>query len=304
MTMMSQNISKKDSLTETKALDIVDKTTETDNLKNIKTVAVLKDTIKINSPKKTMVLENWDPIRFNPYKKKTFQKFPFLIQFNDSIYSSPIEGKKVVTSRFGWRRGRAHRGIDIDLVTGDNVLAMLDGIVRFVRYSTGHGKTVIIRHYNGLETAYSHLSKYSVKVNDTVKSGQIIGKGGITGNARGSHLHLTTIYKGNYINPEYLFDFGKQNKIRKQQTWITEKWTTAQKHSSKRQSKLKLHNSYDEALTSQKQQNRSKIYIVKRGDTLYGISNRYHVSLNRLCKTNSIRKTSTLKIGQKLIITL
>ena len=247
--------------------------------------------------------EKWDPINFNPYKKETIKK-PFHIHFSDSTYSSPIEGKKVITSRYGWRRGRPHNGIDIDLVTGDQVKSMFDGVVRFARYSSGHGRTVIVRHFNGLETAYAHLSKYTVKVNDTVKAGQNIGIGGTTGNARGSHLHLIVSYKGNYINPEYLFDFTEDNTIRNQNIWVTKKWVTAEFHTSKKQTNLEFLTTESMALASQAEENRKKIHVVRNGDTLSGISSKYHVSLTRLCKTNAIRKTSVLKIGQKLIVNI
>jgi len=257
--------------------------------------------IKIDSIYNTVMSKNWDTKKFNPYKGN-IEKKPFQLQFTDSTYASPVGRKKVITSRYGWRKGKSHKGIDIDLITGDNVMAMFEGVVRFVHYSTGHGKTVVIRHYNGLETAYAHLSKYVVKVNDTVKKGQIIGIGGTTGNARGSHLHLGVSYKGNYINPEYLFDFGKENKIRKQNFWITKHWVTAHFHTSRKQSNLFYYNNYEEALASQKKQNKRRIHIIKQGDTLSEISNKYRVSLVKLCKTNGISKRSILKIGKKLII--
>ena len=174
---------------------------------------VEQESIKKDSIKKQLMLENWDNKVFNPYKNQRIE-FPFKISFDDSTYASPILRKNVVTSRFGWRWGRAHKGIDVDLITGDKVMAMMDGKVRYVGYHSGHGKAIIIRHYNGLETVYAHLSRYNVKVNDVVQKGDIIGKGGRTGNARGSHVHIETTYKGNYINPEYLFSFDDNNKIK------------------------------------------------------------------------------------------
>ena len=83
--------------------------------------------------------EFWDTTVYNPYKN-TVAEFPLNVKFDDSTYASPISRKKVITSRYGWRRGRPHKGIDIDLITGDSVSAILDGIVRFARYSRGHGK--------------------------------------------------------------------------------------------------------------------------------------------------------------------
>ncbi|WP_353780014.1 peptidoglycan DD-metalloendopeptidase family protein [Winogradskyella sp. 3972H.M.0a.05] len=245
--------------------------------------------------------EYWDNTVYNPYKKVAVS-FPLPIKFEDSTYASPVSRNKVVTSRYGWRWGRAHKGIDIDLITGDSVFAMFDGVVRFARYNSGHGRTVIVRHYNGLETVYAHLSRYGVKENDSIKKGQYLGKGGASGNARGSHLHLVVNYKGVAINPEYLFSFDSLNTVRSKELWVTRKWTRAHYHNSKRQSKIKLLLSEEEALASLKKQ--KKIYVVKRGDTLSRISKRNNVSISSICKTNYIKRNSILKVGQKLVLEL
>lgn len=290
---------KKDSLTNKTIIEI--ERSKKGFIKNKKLEDFISKQIKIDSLQSAIMTEAWNTVKFNPYEYQ-LKKDPFRITFTDSTYASPIERKKVITSRYGWRKGRPHRGIDIDLVTGDNVLAMFDGVIRFRGYSSGHGKMVVIRHYNGLETAYAHLSKYDVKVNEVVKKGQVIGKGGTTGNARGSHLHLIVSYKGNYINPEYLFDFGEENKIRKQDQWINNNWVTTYFHSSKKQSDLVFYDSYEEALTNQKKQSIKKIHTVKSGDTLSGISNKYRTSISKICKINAISKKSVLKIGKRLII--
>jgi murein DD-endopeptidase MepM/ murein hydrolase activator NlpD len=255
----------------------------------------------INSTKKSIDIkgEYWSNTVFNPYKN-TAVDFPLKLTFTDSAFISPIKRDKVITSRYGWRRGRPHKGIDIDLITGDSVVAVLDGIVRFATYNGGHGRTVVVRHYNGLETVYAHLSRYMVKPNDTVKKGQLIAKGGNTGNSRGSHLHLVTSYKGNYIHPEYLFDFSKNNKIRAKELWITRKWTRPGLHSSRRKSKLDLLISESEAIASVQKQ--TKIYLVRSGDTLSRIANRNNTSIASICKSNLIRRSSILKVGQKLVL--
>ena len=242
---------------------------------------------------------NWDTNTFNPFKNEKVA-FPTEIKFEDSSYTSPIHIKKVVTSRFGWRKGRAHKGIDIDLVTGDSVVSMFDGIVRFAKYNSGHGRTVIVRHFNGLETVYAHLSKYAVKENDTVKKGALLGKGGTSGNARGSHLHLVINYKGVAINPEYLFDFGDQNHVRSKRIWVTDNWVQPGLHSSKKQTKLQVILTKEEAIASL--ETRKQVYIVKRGDTLSRISYRNNVSVSTICKTNYIKRATPIKIGQRLIL--
>ena len=257
-------------------------------------VSTKTDTVDIKA-------DHWDNTVFNPYEKN-FVEFPVKLKFSDTTYASPIPRNKVITSRYGWRKGRAHQGIDIDLVTGDSVVSMLDGVVRFARYSSGHGNTVVVRHYNGLETAYAHLSKFNVKENDTIKKGDLLGLGGATGNARGSHLHLVVSYKGEFIHPEYLFDFSSNNAIRAEELWLTKKWTRAQYHNSKRKSDLALIESEEDALASLLET--KIVYVVKPGDTLSRISQRNKVSINAICAANAISQHSTLKIGQKLVIDL
>lgn len=267
-----------------------------------KTTIKLKNSINtanLNDSILDIKREYWDNSIYNPFKNVKVD-FPIEITFDDSTYTSPINFKKVVTSRYGWRRGRAHKGIDIDLVTGDSVVSIFDGIVRFANYNTGHGRTVIVRHFNGLETVYAHLSKYAVQVNDTVKKGQLLGKGGVSGNARGSHLHLVVNYKGISINPEYLFDFGEQNLVRSKNIWVTNNWVQPGLHNSKRQTKIAVLHTEEEAIASL--ENRKQIYIVKRGDTLSRISSRNNVSIAAICKSNYIKRTTPIKIGQKLIL--
>ena len=243
--------------------------------------------------------EFWDTSKIKiDYGTKV--SYPIHIQFKDTNYVSPISKKKVVTSRYGWRWGRAHKGIDIDLITGDSLYAMFDGVVRFANYSSGHGRTVVVRHFNGLETVYAHLSRYGVKENDTVVAGSYLGKGGTSGNARGSHLHLEMNYKGIPVNPEYLLDFNENNEIRAKDIWITKTWTRPELHSSKRQSKLEIFSTEEEAIASMNRE--PKVYIVKKGDTLSKISLRNNTSITAICKSNHMKRNSTLRIGQKLII--
>jgi murein DD-endopeptidase MepM/ murein hydrolase activator NlpD len=243
--------------------------------------------------------EYWSNSIYNPYKGVPV-KFPLKITFQDSTYASPISRKKVVTSRYGWRWGRAHQGIDIDLVTGDSLFAMFDGVVRMAVYNGGLGHAVVIRHYNGLETTYAHMSRYAVKANDSVKKGQYIGKGGRSGNARGSHLHLVVSYKGQYIHPDYLFAFDETNKVHGKDLFVTRPWTKAYYYSSRRKPEIDLITTEEELLSYQEQE--KKLYTVKKGDTLFRISRRNNISIEALCKTNAIKRNTILRVGQQLII--
>jgi len=107
---------------------------------------------------------------------------------NDSSFCMPFEG--LMTSKFGYRRSRFHKGVDIDLHTGDPVKCAFDGKVRYAGKANGYGNLVVIRHFNGLETYYGHLDKINVMSNDEIKAGDVLGLGGNTGKSTGSHLHF------------------------------------------------------------------------------------------------------------------
>ncbi len=241
----------------------------------------------------------WDCEKINPYKDVVLPT-PFKINFDQTTFTSPVDHKMVVTSRFGRRRRGAHRGIDIDLVTGDFVRSVLPGKVRFVGYSRGHGKTVVIRHANEIETVYAHLSAYTVKENDKITEGQIIGFGGNTGNSRGSHLHLEVRYKGVCIHPEYVFNFDGSETINGQELWVTNGWKSPRLHSSYRKSKIKGLSSEEEAVAYQKSE--PKYHKVRKGDTLSQLARSYSLRLSEICSLNSISKNSILRIGQMIQI--
>lgn len=123
-------------------------------------------------------------------------------------YVPPVKGK--LTSPYGWRArfGRMHRGVDLNLRVGDSVVSAFDGKVRLVKYeAAGYGHYVVVRHDNGLETVYGHLSKTLVKPGQRVRAGQLIAKGGNTGRSTGPHLHFETRFMGLAVNPEAIIDF-------------------------------------------------------------------------------------------------
>lgn len=114
-----------------------------------------------------------------------------------------------ISSGYKYRWGRQHHGIDIGLKTGDPVVAAWDGVVRYAQWNkSGYGNCVIIRHKNGLETVYGHLSKIQVTPNQYVRSGDTIGLGGSTGRSTGPHLHFEIRYKDFSIDPELVVDYN------------------------------------------------------------------------------------------------
>ena len=241
--------------------------------------------------------DRWETDKVNPYRDVTLPS-PFKIEFDQTSFTHPLDREVVVTSRFGRRRRGLHRGFDLDLITGDSVRAMMPGKVRFVGYSRGHGKTVIVRHANEIETLYAHLSGYNVKVNDIINEGEVIAFGGNTGRSTGSHLHLEVRYKGVCIHPEYVFNFDGSNTIRGKELWVTNMWKSPRVHSAYRQSKLVSLHTKEQAIAAQNAE--PKYHRVRKGDTLSHIAQKYHVGLKKICSLNSISTTSILRIGQTI----
>ena len=189
-----------------------------------------------------------------------------------------------ITSPFGPRWRRMHNRLDLKVNIGDTIVAAFDGKVRIVKYERrGYGKYVVIRHDNGLETVYGHLSKQLVEENQLVKAGEVIGLGGNTGRSTGSHLHFETRFLGIAINPIYMFDFPKQD-------IVADTYTFRRTQGSKRAG------SHD----TQVADGTIRYHKVKSGDTLSRIAKLRGVSVSTLCKLNRIKPTTTLRIGQVL----
>jgi murein DD-endopeptidase MepM/ murein hydrolase activator NlpD len=152
--------------------------------------------------------EDWN----NKYAHRATE-LPDSFRINLRHFCMPCKSR-VVTSNFGARWGRAHKGLDIKVYIGDTIRAAFNGRVRIVNYeAAGYGKYVVIRHNNGLETIYGHMSAWLVEENQVVKAGQPIGLGGNTGRSTGSHLHFETRLCGVALNPALMFDFRNQDVV-------------------------------------------------------------------------------------------
>lgn len=201
-------------------------------------------------------------------------------------YSLPVKNVNV-TSKYGIRHGRNHNGTDLDLETGDTVYAVFDGKIRYSQYhSGGFGNLVIMRHYNGLETYYGHLSKLLVDPNAIVKAGDPIGLGGNTGRSTGSHLHFEVRFYDQPINPESIFDFKKE--VINDPNLFVHKGVFEHSHSSSSSTSSKTGSSS------------KKYYKIRSGDTLSGIAKRNRTSVSALCRLNKMRVTDTLRIGKTI----
>ncbi len=226
-----------------------------------------------------------------------------------SHFCMPCDSR-LVTSHFGYRPRfrRKHYGTDIKVYVGDTIRAAFDGKVRLVKYEgKGYGKYVLIRHPNGLETLYGHMSKQLVKEDQEVKAGQPIGLGGSTGRSTGSHLHFETRFVGDFINPELLFSFEAHDvkgdtyvyRANGRSSFVNERDLASNTSTETVTSEASKAEESRQFQAQQRQRtSRSQIYKVKKGDTLSSIAKRYHTTVDRLCKLNNISKTKVLQLGQ------
>lgn len=229
--------------------------------------------------------DNWNTEWVNPYKATV--QFPDSFSIDVSEYCMPVPGYK--TSDYGPRWRRMHRGVDLKLQVGDTVRAAFSGKVRITKYEArGYGYYVLLRHTNGLETIYGHLSKILVRPNQIVKVGEPIALGGNTGRSTGPHLHFETRFLGLDINPNKIFDFV--NQVPHTDTYVFRSKTPVKNVSSAQLAASKSKNNGSKYLT----------YRIKKGDTLSSIAVKYRTTVNSLCRLNGISKNKVLRLGQTI----
>lgn len=154
---------------------------------------------------------------------KLFAKNPQLTlnleQLEDYDFAFPLPGGKVI-SPYGGRR-KYHSGVDIKTRANDTIVSAFDGIVRMSKPYSAYGNVVVVRHYNGLETVYSHNSKNLVKPGDRVKAGTPIALTGRTGRATTEHVHFETRIDGEHFDPSLIIDF-KNRRLKRNQLVFTQ----------------------------------------------------------------------------------
>ena len=199
-------------------------------------------------------------------------------------YVMPTSNTKI-TDIFGYRpnRRRVHHGLDIKVQTGDTIYAAFDGKVRVTSYQRrGYGHYIVVRHNNGIETLYAHLSKKLVKANQNVKAGDPIGLGGNTGRSSGSHLHFETILMGKSLDPALMFDFKNQS-------------MTGEHYMYRKPGSKYIENGKVKIAGPEK-----KYHKVKSGDTIEKIARKYGVSQKRIFELNGLKSNSIIRPGQTL----
>ena len=229
-------------------------------------------------------------------------------------FAMPTPSRKI-TSKFGPRWGRQHKGLDIKVYIGDTIYAAFDGKVRIVKYNAGGwGYYVVLRHPNGLETLYGHLSKQLVKEDQIVRAGEPIGLGGNSGSSTGSHLHFETRLLGTAINPALMFDFEAQDVTGDYYVYHKNSYGSESAEATRLRG-VQGSGSYNPAdvnstAVAQNRQVAStqksstaksgtrKVHKVKNGETLYRIATKYGVSVDRLRQLNGLKKNANIRPGQ------
>jgi len=253
-------------------------------------------------PEMDIYTEGWNSNMVNCYRNVDV---PQTAQINVSKFAMPCPG--YITSPYGYRRRfrRMHKGVDLKLQTGDTVRAAFDGKVRLTKYERrGYGYYVVIRHTNGLETVYGHLSRFLVEPDQYVKAGEPIALGGNTGRSFGSHLHFETRYMGYAINPSAIFDFANQTTHTDTYTFDKSTYMNARDYTPGRAAYASAESSHGKksrsAVRGGKSSGKSSYYTIRKGDTLGKIASRHGTTVRRLCRLNGLTTSSKLSIGKKI----
>lgn len=277
----------------------------------------------------------WDTSHIGSIAISSSNKGTLCIHLTDDehcCFAAPTNGE--ITSNYGWRNGRLHAGVDIDLETGDPVYAAFDGMVRHAGWNRGYGYFVIISHFNGLETLYGHLSAIKTVALQPIKSGQLIGLGGNTGHSYGSHLHFEVRYFGKPLNPKLIIDFDSKNlhtdtlnvaapstfsksglikapsivEVSDDSTSIKQEARYGENKKDQEKSRKELEKKKKEKLKKEKERKelekkklaKATYHVVSRGDTLYAIAIKYKTTVDKLCQINHMKPTDILDLGRKI----
>lgn len=248
----------------------------------------------------SQLYEDWN----NVYAHRATE-LPDSFRINLRNFSMPTTNR-VVTSKMGPRWGRQHKGIDVKVYIGDTIRAAFSGKVRIKKYeAAGYGKYLVIRHPNGLETIYGHMSDWLVEENQVVKAGQPIGLGGNTGRSTGSHLHFETRLCGVALNPALMFDFENQD--------VTGDYYVFRKNNYERESAIVNKSVRSEGDAAEMVASRgnsatknssefveTRYHKVAAGETLTSIAKRRGVTVADLCRLNHLTRDVKVRPGQIL----
>ena len=251
--------------------------------------------------------EYWDEEKIQPYKTE-YAELPFraTLWLVDSLERYCCPCNVPVYSKFGIRHGRNHSGVDLPSPTGTPAYAAFSGKVRISMYTKGYGNLIVLRHPNGLETYYGHLTKRNVSVGDWVNAGEVVGLIGSTGRSTGPHLHFETRYKGFAFDPQWLIDFEKGD-LRKSVFILKKKFLSNYSRYTpenlEEEESIMLTEEQERAELARIEAERAAMrwHTVKSGDTLSRIAVNNGTTVTAICRLNQgLTPKTTLKIGRKI----
>ena len=263
-------------------------------------MAILKDS--------TVFTECWKENVLNPYGDIKFEELPERVTMclTDSLGFYACPNKVKVFSPFGVRHGRKHMGVDLPYPKGTPVYATFNGRVRVSTYNAGgYGNLVVLRHENGLETFYAHLTERKVEVGDWVHAGDVIGLGGSTGRSSGPHLPFETRYKGFAFDPQWIIDF-ETGDLRNNYFVLKRRhlniYSRYYPESADEEDIIYEAEEEERAAAEQKRKEMeaARYHKIKSGDTLSALARKYHTSVKAICRLNGIKETSILTIGKSI----
>ncbi|MBO5539634.1 MAG: peptidoglycan DD-metalloendopeptidase family protein [Muribaculaceae bacterium] len=252
-------------------------------------------------PEPDIYTEGWESDRVNPYKNANVPQTKVI---DVRGFHMPIKGN-FITSPYGYRPAfrRTHKGVDMRSAVGDTVYAAFTGKVRLTKFERGgYGFYVILRHDNGLETVYGHLTRFLVQPNQYVKAGQPIALSGNTGRSTGPHLHFETRFMGYAINPAAIIDFANRTThtdsytFNKNNYTESRSYTPSRKYAAVRSTSSSSNNNSTASKSNHKYDNKTKkrsaersTYKVRKGDSLGKIAACNGTTVAQLKKLNGIK---------------
>ncbi len=271
----------------------------------------------------------WDTVNLFVYRSIDLKDLPSCVDIKliDGVGQFHCPAKGNVLSKYGPRGKRDHQGVDIKVEHGDPIYSAFDGIVRLSKWNSGgYGNLVIIRHPNGLETYYGHLSRLNVAAGDYIRAGQVVGYGGKTGRAYGTHLHFEARYCDQTFDPERLIDFESGN-LRFQTFALDKSYFNINSRAvegieneenidmgnllaSAEKSGQSVSDTIMESIEKKEKEEAAraaektatKYHTIRSGDTLLAIARKYGTTVPKICQLNGISREATLKVGKNLKI--
>ncbi|MCL2167979.1 MAG: peptidoglycan DD-metalloendopeptidase family protein [Lentimicrobiaceae bacterium] len=224
-----------------------------------------------------------------------------LIQEGNNSFAFPVS--EVVSTGYVKNKNRQHTGIDFSVSKKEPVVACFDGVVRIVKKYEEYGNTVVVRHYNGLETLYAQLDEVNATTNQKVKAGEVIGYVSNTNSNKNKNTHFEIRFLNEFFNPEKVINF-QERKLHNNLLILTPTdfiFIPVEKSISVIKREEINPNSSSEKLLLDTPKTMPVFHTVQSGETIYRICTKYNITEQQLRSLNNI-KGDHITVGQKLRI--